>query len=125
MTKRVLVALVVAGVVAVAGSALTGSSTVPGTNAGQGAGVISGYAYSGAPIDYTLDADNPQQVASVSFTINAPTTAAATVRARIVASGPYDECTTTAGTGTTSTWNCSFAGVAVTSATNLNAVAAQ
>ena len=125
MMQRGLFALAIAGVVAVAGSALTGSSSVPGSNAGQGAGVISGYAYTGAAIDYTLDANNPQQVASVSFTVNAPTSSARIVRARIVASGAYNNCTNTAGTGTTSTWSCAFTGVAATSATNLNAVAAQ
>jgi hypothetical protein len=92
------VAAVIAAVCVAAGAyAFTASNTVPGSNAGSGAGTISGYTVSN--IAYTLNTGNPTQMDAVSFTLD---NAAGTVKAQVVSSGSWYSCTNTSGNN----WTC-------------------
>src|SRR4051794_28038717 len=93
--NRYLLAAVAAAIVAPAAYAFTASNTVPGSNAGSGAGSISGYTVSN--VAYTLNAANPQNVDQVAFTI-APTTG--TVKVQLVSGGSWYSCANAAGSVT-------------------------
>jgi hypothetical protein len=71
----------------------TASNTVPNTQAGSGSGTITGYTISA--VAYNLNATDPENIDSVSFTI-APTTAG-TVKIQVVNGGDWYSCTNTAG----------------------------
>jgi len=79
--RRTVLVVALAGTLALATFAFTASNTVPGSKAGKGEGVISGYAVSS--VAYTLSSTNPANIDSVAFTFDA---AAATVKAKLVAS---------------------------------------
>lgn len=123
-SSRFLAALGLAGIMAVGNYAFTASNTVEASNAGQGATTISGYTISG--VSYTLDTSSgTANVSGVSFSV-APTAgtgqAPTTVRARLTATGAYQNCSNTA---STTTWTCSFSGVTALSAATLDVAAAQ
>jgi hypothetical protein len=103
-----VVALLVFSTIAYAFAA---SIVVPASNAGIGAGTVSGYTVNG--IEYTLAPANPSNLDSVQITLN---TAATEVRARI-AGGAWVVCT---GAGTT--WDCAL-GSTVLAANNLEVTA--
>ena len=84
---------------AVVGRVATAASMVPAGTLGQGSSVTSTYAISS--IAYTLNADNPQNIDQVAFTIS-PTTARV-VTARLYNTGPWYACTNTSGTVTCAT----------------------
>ena len=95
---RVAGALVLGLLVATAVNALVASNTVPPTEAGSGAGTISGYTVSS--IQYSLNATNPANIDSVSFSLSA---AATTVKAKLVSGGStYYDCSTAGGNA----WTC-------------------
>lgn len=99
--RRRGVAIILAAAVAMAFAAyaFTATNTVPQSRAGDGSGVISGYAISN--IAYQLDANDPTLIDSVSFTTSA---AAATVKAKVVASSTtYTNCA-----GGPTNWSCDF-----------------
>lgn len=54
---------------AVGGAAFTAANTVPATSAGEGAGAISGFTVTN--VAYNLDATNPSNVTTVTFTATA------------------------------------------------------
>ncbi|MGE5690942.1 MAG: hypothetical protein ACM33B_10345 [Pseudomonadota bacterium] len=113
--RRLLVTLVVAGVLASATYAFTASNTVSASKAGDGSGAISGYAVSS--VSYTLNATNPSNLDSVSFTLDA---AASTVKIKLVSSGStWYGCTNTSGNN----WSCTTTGAAVQPADQLQVVA--
>ncbi len=117
LTRRVITVfttLIVSLVFATAAFAFAASNTVPDTTAGDGSGAISGYTISN--VSYALNASNPGNVDSVSFTI-APTTG--TVRVQLNGSTWYN-CTNTAGSV-----SCTTAGLTALAATSLRVVAAQ
>jgi len=101
---------------AVASYAFAASNTVPATKAGDGTGVVSGYTVTS--VVYTLNATDPNTLDSVSFDLGA---AAATgkVKAQLVASGTWYDCTLDTGT----VWICSTTGLAVSTIDQLRVVA--
>lgn len=93
-TRRVIVLFGVAGVaaiVAAAAFAFTAANTVPDTKAGEGTGAITGYSVSS--VRYTLNAADPSKVDSVAFNLDEAPVAGGTVRVRLVAAGPWYNCT--------------------------------
>jgi hypothetical protein len=106
--------LIVSLVFATAAFAFAATNTVPDTTAGDGSGAISGYTVSN--VTYALNATNPGNVDSVSFTI-APTTGV--VRVQLNGSTWYS-CTNTAGSV-----SCTTTGLTALAATSLRVVAAQ
>jgi hypothetical protein len=100
-TRRFALAALLAGIVSSSAYAFTASNTVNASSAGYGQQAISGYIASN--ISYALDASNPQNIDSVTFTIS-PTTAS-TVKVQLVTGGSWYSCNNAAGTvtcGTTS-----------------------
>jgi hypothetical protein len=117
-SKRLLVTVLFAGVLASAAYAFTASNTVPGSTAGHGATAISGY--SATSVAYGLNATTPSNIDSVSFTL-APA-AAATVKIQLVSSGSWYSCTNTAGSVTCATTSPQ---ATVSAANNLTVLAVQ
>jgi hypothetical protein len=98
--------------------AFAAANTFPAsTKAGSGAVTISGYDVTG--IQYTLNASNPANIDSVSFTLDA---AASTVKASVVAPASYVDCSNG---GSGNTWTCNLTSTSVLSATSLSVIAAQ
>ena len=98
--RRMAVIIAAAAALAFAAYAFTATNTVPATRAGDGAGAITGYTVSN--IAYQLEAANPANIDSVSFTLDA---AAGTVRVKVVAaSATFTSCT-----GGPLNWSCDFA----------------
>ena len=117
--RRAIIAI--AGLVAilsVSGYAYTATNTVPNETLGQGTNVISGYTVSA--VAYNLNAANPANLDSVSFTI-APTTATS-VKIQLAAAGTWYSCTNTAGAVSCATTSPQATAAA---ATALNVVASQ
>ena len=78
---RNVVALVLILILMALVSAFAAANTVDPSNAGDGAGAISGYTVTN--IDYTLDATNPRNIEQVDFTM-AGVSAPSTVRIQLV-----------------------------------------
>lgn len=116
--RRFALAALVAGIAASSAYAFTNSNTVPATNAGSGSGAISGYTASN--ISYALDATNPQNIDSVTFTISPTTTA--TVKVQLASGGSWYSCTNTAGSVSCTTTSPQATAAA---ATQLTVVASQ
>ena len=114
--SRILGILVVAAALATGAYAFTATNTVPTSNAGSGAGTISGYTVSG--IAYTLNATTPSDIDSMTFTLNAN---ALTVKAKIVsASTTYTSCSIAGGVNVT----CNFSpDIDITTADQLSVIA--
>jgi hypothetical protein len=92
------VAAVLAAVCVAAGAyAFTASNTVPNTNAGSGAGTISGYTVSN--VAYTLNGTDPTKMDAVTFTLDK---AAGTVKAQVQSTGSWYDCTNSSGNN----WSC-------------------
>ncbi|MFP5352722.1 MAG: hypothetical protein ACLGIB_09185 [Actinomycetota bacterium] len=121
-TKKVLGLVMVVGVMAASTYAFTAANSVPATEAGDGAGAITGYQVSA--IEYLPDATDPSKVDGVRFILDA---AAETVRAQIdrdasvtgSADSAWSSCTSVGGTnvldllGNTivapaNTWQCTY-----------------
>ena len=119
---RTFTALAFALIFAVATRGFAAQNTVPVSAAGDGTGTISGYTISA--VTYTLNTTNPQNLASVQFTVANPTGASAptTVRAQLVSGGSWFTCSN-GGTGTT--WACAVTGVTAAAANSLTVIAAQ
>lgn len=117
-SKRLLVTVLFAGVLASAAYAFTASNTVDSTTAGHGAQAISGYAATG--VAYGLNATTPSNIDSVSFTLNP--VAAATVKVQLVTAGSWYACTNTAGSVTCATTSPQ---ATVSAANNLTVLAVQ
>lgn len=117
--RRRGVAIILAAAVAMgfAAYAFTATNTVPASNAGDGSATISGYTITN--VQYQLEAANPANIDSVSFTTSAN---AGTVKAKVVASSTtYTDCT-----GGPTSWSCDFASnPTVVSADQLRVIAVQ
>ena len=99
------------------------SNTVPGTNAGDGSATISGYTVSA--VHYTLNAVNPANIDSLSFTIAPAVPAGGSVQVKLVASGTtFKGCTVTTGTSVTCPASGTM-GVTALQADELRVIAAQ
>lgn len=117
-SRRLLVTVLFAGVLASAAYAFTASNTVPGSSAGQGATAISGY--TATSVVYNLNATTPSNIDSVAFTI-APVTAG-TVKVQLVTAGSWYACTNTAGSVSCAT---TAPQATVSAANNLTVLAVQ
>jgi hypothetical protein len=90
-----IVGALVIGVIAAA----TAGNVVQDTRAGIGTGTVTGYDVSS--VSYTLNSSNPSVVDAVTFTLDAAPPAGSTVRIRL-------------SEGSTTWYDCSFSGTAVT-----------
>jgi len=82
---RTIIALAMLTAILAAGAyAFTASNTVPGSNAGSGSGVVSGY--TATNISYTLNAADPTTLDTLMFTIAPITTSVVKVQAGSTAS---------------------------------------
>jgi hypothetical protein len=73
--------------------AFTASNTVPGSNAGSGSGVVSGY--TATNISYTLNAADPTTLDTLTFTIAPITTSVVKVQAG--STGSWKTCANSSG----------------------------
>lgn len=97
------------------------SNTVGTSAAGDGSAAISGYTVTN--IHYNLNATDPSQITSMTFTIAPAIPAGGAVHVKLISTGTtYTSCTVASGTNVT----CTFAGgVSVLSADQLRVIAAQ
>lgn len=86
-------ALGVAGVLAMGAYAYTAANTVPASNAGTGAGTISGYTVTN--VSYTQNGTDPRNLDEVTFTISPSD--ADEVNAQLVDGGAWYACVNTTG----------------------------
>lgn len=95
---KVLLIVIVAFAFASVATAYAAANTVPASAAGDGVGTISGYTISA--IHYNLNATNPQNIDSVTFTTNVTVSVGSTVKIKLVTAGTdWYTCT---GQGSTS-----------------------
>lgn len=116
---RLVVMFAVALIFATAAYGFAASNTVPTSNAGDGSGTISGYTVSA--VHYTLNATNPANIDSVTFTVSPAIPATGSVVVKLVASGTTFKTCTPSGTTVT----CTAMGIPVSSADQLQVIAAQ
>lgn len=92
--------------------AFAASNTVPQSSAGDGAGLISGYAVSG--VKYNLNAADPQNIDSINFTLTTTNTtgipATSSILARIVNTQTFMTCSFTGGGSTSVAATCPSSG---------------
>jgi hypothetical protein len=105
-------------ILATAAFAFAATNTVPGSRAGDGTGGISGYTVS--LVDYNLNAANPTDIDTVTFSLNA---AASTVKISLVTGGPVYDCSTT-NAPTNTNWSCTTGGATASAANELRVIAA-
>ncbi len=116
---KVLLIVIVVIVFASIATAYAAANTVPGTNAGDGAGTISGYTISS--VHYNLNASNPQNIDSVTFTVNVAIPGGSTMKIKLVDAGStWYTCTVAGGTSVT----CTTTGATAVSADSLRVVIA-
>lgn len=82
---------ILVGALVVGAFALTNSNTVPATQAGDGAGAISGYVVSA--VKYNLNASNPSNIDSVTFNLDSTPVAGSTLKMQLAAAGSWYTCT--------------------------------
>jgi hypothetical protein len=117
--RRAIVATgALVAVLSVSGYAFTASNTVPNASLGEGTNTISGYTVSS--VAYNLNATNPANLDSVSFTISPST--ASTVKVQLASGGSWYSCTNTSGSVSCATTSPQATAAA---ATALNVVASQ
>jgi len=112
-SKLFLVVLVVL-VLATSAYAFAATNTVPASRAGEGSGVISGYAVSN--ISYAFDTATPSNLTPVAFDLDNPAT---DVKVSLTAAGTLQNCTSAV---PFTHWTCTLTGVTVTSASSLRVV---
>jgi len=116
--KVFLIAIVVF-VFATVAYAYAAANVVPASKAGDGSGAITGYIVSN--IHYNLNASNPQNIDSVTFTTTTTITPGSTVTIKLVSSGStWYTCTVAGGTNVT----CTTTGATVATANSLRVVIA-
>jgi len=82
--------------------AFAAANVVRASKAGAGSGTILGYTVVAASVHYNLNAVNPQNIDSVSFTMTTAITGGSTVRIKLVAAGStWYACTVASGTNVT------------------------
>jgi hypothetical protein len=115
--KLIVVLLVVLGLSAFI-TAMTAANTVPASKAGDGSGAISGYTVSA--VHYNLNTTNPQNIDSVTFTLDSAPVAGSTVKIKLVAAGStWFSCTMTGANA-----SCTTTGATVAPADQLTVVVA-
>lgn len=116
---KVLPIVIVVIVFASVATAYAAANTVPGTNVGEGAGTISGYTISS--VHYNLNASEPQNIDSVTFTVNNAIPAGSTVKIQLVSgTGSWYSCTVSGGTNV----SCTTTGATAATANSLRVVIA-
>ncbi len=91
---RLSTVLVLSGAIVAGTYAFTAANTVPASKAGDGTGTVTGYTVSA--IHYTLNAANPANVDSVTFTLDSTPVAGSTLRVQLAAAGSWYTCTNAA-----------------------------
>jgi hypothetical protein len=124
---RILVAVLAVALIGGGVYAFTASNTVPATNAGSGAGVVSGYTVTN--IHYALNATTPVNVDSLTFTIApaVPSTSSGKViiQAALSTGGPTSYTCTTDATGALVTCTTTSPQLTAALLTGITVVAAQ
>jgi hypothetical protein len=125
MLSKIKVLLIALVVIVIAGGAFAfaAANTVPDTNAGYVASVVSGYTVT--DIVYDLDADDPTLVDQITFNI-APSTGsvlAAVVKLQTETAGTWTECTLGAPTLLVKPVTCTYGALELADVTALNVVA--
>lgn len=100
--------------------AMTAANTVPASQAGDGAGAVSGFVLSS--VHYNLNATNPGDVDSVTFTLDSAPPAGSTLKAQLDPAGSWYSCTNV---GTAVTCDTTAPQATVLAATQLRVVIAQ
>src|SRR4051794_18505747 len=112
---RFVVILALALILAAVAYGFAAANTVPTSNAGDGSATISGYTITA--VHYALNATNPANLDSVSFTIAPAVPAGGAVAVKLVSTGTtYTTCTVAAGGTSVS---CTLTGVSALSANEL------
>ena len=119
--RRLLVAGVATAGLTLGTYAYTAANTVPASKAGDGSGAITGYTASS--VHYNLNATNPQNIDSVTFTLNSAPVAGSTVKIKLVAAGSTWYSCTMSGTPAVNA-SCTTTGATVATADQLTVVAA-
>ena len=124
---RLVVAAVTAAAVAGGAYAFTASNTVPDSVAGAGSGAVSGYTVTN--LHYGLNATNPGNVDSLTFTISpaVPSTSSGKVviQAALTSGGPNTYTCSTDTAGSTATCATTSPQLTVSTLTTVTVVAAQ
>lgn len=117
---RLLTGALLTGALVAGTYAYTAANTVPASKAGDGTGAVTGYVLS--TVHYNLNGTSPQNVDSVTFTLDSAPVTGSTLKAQLDAAGSWYTCTfvTTAVTCTTTSPQATVVG-----ATNLRVVIAQ
>ena len=101
--------------------AYAAANVVPESGAGEGQNTIIGYDVVPASVLYTLNASNPQNIDSVTFTTTTVITNGSTVKIKLVAAGStWYTCTVAGGTNVA----CTTTGASVGAADSLRVVIA-
>ena len=116
--RRIAGAVAILAIIMAATYAFTAANTVPGSKAGDGSGAVTGYTVS--TIHYNLNAANPGNIDSVTFTLDSAPVAGSVVKAQLAAAGTWYNCSTV-----TTAATCTTTGASVVSATDLRVVIAQ
>ena len=104
----------------VGGWAYTASNTVSATQAGDGAGAITGFVVSS--VKYNLNATNPSNIDSVTYSLDSAPPAGSTIKTQLAPAGSWYTCTNV---GTAVTCPVTSPQATVAAATNLRVVVAQ
>lgn len=115
-----LMALAIPLALATGAYAYTASNTVGVTNAGDGSGAITGFVLSS--VKYNLNAANPSNIDSVTFTVDTTPVTGSTIKAQLASAGTWYTCSNVS-TAVTCTVTAPQATVAA--ATTLRVVVAQ
>ncbi len=116
----VLAAIIIALGIALAGIFYAAANVVPETGAGDGTGTVSGYTISA--VAWTVDAVNPSEMDSVTFTVTPTAGASAATEVYATVDGGTTWITCAGGPS----WTCTFAaGVLVTAIVDLQIVAVE
>jgi hypothetical protein len=111
---------VVGAALAVGGYAFTASNSVAATQAGDGAGTISGFVVSS--VKYNLNATNPGNIDSVTYSLDSTPPAGSTIKTQLAPAGSWYTCTNVS---TAVTCPVTSPQATVAAATNLRVVIAQ
>lgn len=109
--------------VAAGGAAFTAANTVPATVAGSGSGGVSGYTVSG--VVYNLNASNPQNIDSITFTYSPGSPDPTKARASHNNGTTWFNCDSAIVPGSDAVTACTTSGATVAAASTLVVVLSQ
>lgn len=116
----IMSAIAGATVMAVGGMAYTAANTVPGTVAGSGSGTVSGYTVSA--IVYNVNASNPENVDSITFTYSPGSPDPTRVRVSHDGGTTWFNCDSAIVGGSDSVTACATSGMTVAALASLTIV---